>query len=441
MSTILIIGAGKSSSFLISHLLETATSKNRSIIIADISVEVALQKAANHPAATAKSIDLENVAERRLLIQAADVVISMLPASLHPLIAQDCLDLNIHFFSASYESEFMRGLAHSIKAKGLLFLNECGLDPGLDHMSAMRIIHTQQALGHTITSFKSFCGGVLEPQSEDNPWKYKFTWNSRNVVLAGQGVSKYISNGEYKYIPYHKLFSRLHEVHFEDVGTYVAYPNRDSISYRKLYNLEHVPTLLRGTLRRPGFCESWNILVQLGLTDDSFTADFPEGFTYSMLLETFLPQDDQSTIEERIRRYIPTITTSDLERLRWLGLFDDKPLHKSHGSPAAILQALLEEKWKLNPEDRDMIVMQHQFKILTATGEKRLVSSLVSKGESAELTAMAKTVGLPLAIAVDLFLDGKIKARGLQIPVIPEIYNPILDALNAKDLNFTDTES
>lgn len=439
MSTILIIGAGKSSSFLISHLLDTATSKNRKIIIADLSEEVASQKAANHPAATAQSIDLQNESERRLLIQASDVVISMLPASLHPLIAQDCLDLNRHFFSASYESAFMRGLEEDINSKGLLFLNECGLDPGLDHMSAMKIIHTHQSLGHTITSFKSYCGGVLAPESEDNPWKYKLSWNPRNVVLAGQGVSRFIINGNYKYIPYHKLFKRLEQVHFEEVGSYVGYPNRDSLSYRRLYNLEDIPTLLRGTLRRPGFCESWNILVQLGLTDDSFTADFPEGFTYKMLLETFLPEGIQGSIEERLMRYLPEVTAADIDRLSWLGLFDDKPIHKLNGSPAAILQALLEEKWKLNDQDRDMVVMQHQFNIQTPTGEKQLVSSLVSKGDSSQLTAMAKTVGLPLAIAVDLFLDGHIKVRGLQIPVIPEIYNPILDALTAKGLTFKET--
>ncbi len=439
MSTILIIGAGKSSSYLISHLLDTATSKNRKIIIADLSEEVASQKAANHPAATAKSIDLENLAERRMLIQAADVVISMLPPSLHPMIAQDCLDLNRHFFSASYESAFMRGLAEEIKSRGLLFLNECGLDPGLDHMSAMKIIHTHQTLGHTITSFKSYCGGVLAPESEDNPWKYKLSWNPRNVVLAGQGVSRFISNGNYKYIPYHKLFKRLEQVHFEEVGSYVGYPNRDSLTYRRLYNLEDIPTLIRGTLRRPGFCESWNILVQLGLTDDSFTVDFPEGFTYKMLLETFLPEGNHEPIEERLKHYLPEITAADIERLSWLGLFDDKPIPKPNGSPAAILQLLLEEKWKLDTNDRDMIVMQHQFKIQTPKGEKQLVSSLVSKGDSSQLTAMAKTVGLPLAIAVDLFLDGNIKVRGLQIPVIPEIYNPILDALSAKGLTFTES--
>jgi saccharopine dehydrogenase-like NADP-dependent oxidoreductase len=439
MSTILIIGAGKSSSFLISHLLETATSKNRSIIIADLSLEVALQKAANHPAATAKSIDLENVAQRRMLIESADVVISMLPASLHPIIAQDCLDLNRHFFSASYESDFMRNKSAEILSKGLLFLNECGLDPGLDHMSAMRIIHAQQKSGHTITSFKSYCGGVLAPESEDNPWKYKFTWNPKNVILAGQGVSKYICNGEYKYLPYHKLFSRLDKVEFEEVGIFEGYPNRDSLNYRKQYNLENIPTLLRGTLRRPGYCQSWNVFVQLGLTDDSFTLDLPQGFTFRQLLEAFLPPGKDVSLKHKLLSYLPELKDADLERLYWLGILEDKPLPKLKGSPAYILQAVLEEKWILNEGDRDMIVMQHCFTINSPEDEKQLISSLVIKGESAEQTAMAKTVGLPLAIAVDLFLDGKITSKGAQIPVIPEIYNPILDALSSMGVEFKET--
>ncbi|MDX5478062.1 MAG: saccharopine dehydrogenase NADP-binding domain-containing protein, partial [Cyclobacteriaceae bacterium] len=257
MQTILIIGAGKSSTFLIEYLLKTATVKSRTIIVADISKEVADKKIKNHHHAIAAKINLDDAESRKTLVQKSDVVISMLPAFLHPIIAKDCLELGKHFFTASYESEDLRKLQDEINAKGLLFLNECGLDPGIDHMSAMKIIDHEKAMGNEITSFKSYTGGVLAPESEDNPWKYKFTWNPRNVVLAGQGVSRFIRNGKYKYIPYHMLFKRLEKISFEEVGDFDGYANRDSLSYRKIYGLDQIPTLLRGTLRRSGFCQSW----------------------------------------------------------------------------------------------------------------------------------------------------------------------------------------
>jgi saccharopine dehydrogenase-like NADP-dependent oxidoreductase len=441
MATILIIGAGKSSSCLISFLLETALEKGRKLIIADISETAALEKCDNHPAAVASGIDLQNHGSRKDLIACADVVISMLPAFLHPIIAQDCLELKKHFFTASYESEAMRQMSEEILSNDLLFLNECGLDPGIDHMSAMKIIHDQQSQGHKILSFKSYCGGLLSPRSEeDNPWKYKFTWNARNVVLAGQGVSKYISEGEYKYIPYHKLFQNTETIFFDHYGNFEAYPNRDSLSYRKQYNLEGIPTLLRGTLRKPGFCQSWDILVQLGLTDDTYVLSFPENCTNRQFLNSFLPNHHGEDITESIIQYLPGITDTALKNLVWLGLLEEKPLPKFKGSPAAILQAILEEKWVLKESDHDLVVMQHQFVINTSLGDKSLISSLVLEGEDNGKTAMAKTVGLPLAIIVDLFLEGKINIRGLHIPVLPEIYIPVLEVLSKQGITFREKE-
>jgi len=436
MQTILILGAGKSSVFLIDHFLESAKEKNRKVMIADISEEIAREKIKGHPAGEAVSINLDDEQNRRSLIGNSDVVISMLPAFLHPIIAKDCLDLGKHFFSASYESEDLRKMKNEIESKGLFFLNECGLDPGIDHMSAIQVIDREKAWGNRIVSFKSFTGGVLSPESEDNPWKYKFTWNPRNVVLAGQGVSRFIRNGKYKYIPYHMLFRRLETISFEDVGDFDGYPNRDSLSYRKTYGLEDIPTLLRGTLRRSGFCQSWDVFVQLGLTDDSFQMDLPEGFTQRMLFNSFLPFHEYKTVEEKLMELLPWVDESIIDKIKWLGLLSDVPLIKTKGSPAAILQVILEEKWKLKPLDKDMIVMQHQFEVNTPKGLKKIISSLVCKGENQEYTAMAKTVGLPLAIAVDLFLEGNIKLTGLHIPVLPEIYEPILSALEKEGIIF-----
>jgi len=440
MQTILILGAGKSSTYLIDFLMESAGTKNRRVIVADVSEKIAAEKVKSNPFTSAVAIDIDNIAERTSLIQKSDVVISMLPAFLHPIIAKDCLTLGKHFFTASYESEELRNLATEIKSKNLLFLNECGLDPGIDHMSAMRIIEQEKAKGNEIISFKSYCGGVLAPESEDNPWKYKFTWNPRNVVLAGQGVSRYIQNGQNKYIPYHKLFERIDKVNFDEAGEFDGYANRDSLRYRNIYGLDNIPTLLRGTLRRSGFCQAWNIFVQLGITDDSFQVAFPENISYRGFLNSFLPSHPSKSVEEKLQEYLSSVDQGTMSKIEWLDLFSAKTLPLTKGSPAAILQKILEEKWQLSPMDKDMVVLQHQFEVKGIFGTKEIISSLVCKGENQEYTAMAKTVGLPLAIAVDLFLDGKIKSRGLQIPVHSEFFEPILEALEKEGIIFEETE-
>lgn len=440
MQTILILGAGKSSTYLIDFLMESAGTKNRRVIVADVSEKIAAEKVKSNPFTSAVAIDIDNIAERTSLIQKSDVVISMLPAFLHPIIAKDCLTLGKHFFTASYESEELRNLATEIKSKNLLFLNECGLDPGIDHMSAMRIIEQEKAKGNEIISFKSYCGGVLAPESEDNPWKYKFTWNPRNVVLAGQGVSRYIQNGQNKYIPYHKLFERIDKVNFDEAGEFDGYANRDSLRYRNIYGLDNIPTLLRGTLRRSGFCQAWNVFVQLGMTDDSFQVAFPENISYRGFLNSFLPFHPSKSVEEKLQEYLSGVDQGTMSKIEWLDLFSAKTLPLTKGSPAAILQKILEEKWQLSPMDKDMVVLQHQFEVKGIFGTKEIISSLVCKGENQEYTAMAKTVGLPLAIAVDLFLDGKIKSRGLQIPVHSEFFEPILEALEKEGIVFAETE-
>lgn len=409
-------------------------------MVADLNKEAASQKCRNHPRSLPSAISLDDKESRIKLIGKADLVVSMLPAFLHPTVAKDCLELGKHFFTASYESKEIRSMATEIAEKGLLFLNECGLDPGIDHMSAMKIIDQEKQRGHEIIGFKSYTGGVLSPESEDNPWKYKFTWNPRNVVLAGQGVSKYITQGQYKFVPYHRLFKNLETIHFKEVGDFDGYPNRDSLSYRSIYGLENIPTMLRGTLRRAGFCGSWDVFVQLGMTDDSFDMEVPEGFSMRMFTDAFLPDLANLTVEEKIKSVLPWADGTVLSKLDWLGLFSDLPLPKRKGSPAAILQAILEEKWALKPQDKDMIVMQHQIDVKTPKGVKRIFSSLVCKGEDQAYTAMSKTVGLPLAIAIVLFLEDKIHARGLKLPISPDFYLPILDRLEKYGITFTEEE-
>ncbi|UJP65600.1 saccharopine dehydrogenase C-terminal domain-containing protein [Mongoliitalea daihaiensis] len=437
MNTILIFGAGKSATYLIDYLLKTAAQKNREIVIADLSQSLAEEKIKGNPCGKAVAIDLKNQEQRRNLIANASIVISMLPAHLHPIIAKDCLALEKHFFTASYESEELNAFRDEIEKKELLFLNECGLDPGIDHMSAMKIIDAAHAKGYTIQSFKSFTGGLMAPGSDNNPWKYKFTWNPRNVVLAGQGTAKYLDHKEYKYIPYHKLFERFEKIDLGDYGIFEGYANRDSLGYREVYKLQKISTLLRGTLRKEGFCNAWNVFIQLGMTDDSYLVDFdtPQG-TKRAFLNSFLPFDKYQSIEQKLTNFLPWIDEGIMEKIAYLGLFSNEPLPLKHGSPAAILQAILEPKWQLQDSDKDLIVMQHIFEIKSPRGIQTLKSSLVEEGLNQTYTAMAKTVGLPLAIAADLFLDGKVLSRGLLRPTVQELYEPILHQLEQHGIIF-----
>jgi saccharopine dehydrogenase (NADP+, L-glutamate forming) len=436
MPTILLFGAGKSATFLIDYLADSCGDGYRKLLVADLDPALVAAKLKGRVHTEAVPVDLEQEDSRRQLICQADVVISMLPAGLHPILAADCLKLGVHFFTASYESEALRAMKQEIEAKGLLFLNECGLDPGIDHLSALKIIHEAQSRGEVIRSFKSYCGGLLAPESEDNPWKYKFTWNPRNVVLAGQGMSKFLEHGEVKLVPYQQLFKRVETIHFPGLGDFDGYPNRDSLNYQAIYGLVQVDTLLRGTLRRAGFCKAWDVFVQLGMTDDTASVQLPPGSTYRQFFNTFLPWSDQLSVEEKLAELIPDLDFPTFEKLQWLGFFEQKFLPKTEGSPAQLLQAILEEHWALQPTDRDLIVMQHQFEIQTQTGIKKVISSLVEEGQNGVYTAMAKTVGLPLAIAVDLFLKGEIALRGLQLPVVPELYLPILEALEKEGIRF-----
>lgn len=441
MQKILIFGAGKSTTYLIEYLLRTAETKKRSIVVADIKLEYAEEKIKGHPCGIPASVNIHDPAERGQLIAEADLVISMLPPPFHPIIAHDCIALGTHLMTASYESEDLKSLRNDIESKNLFFLNECGLDPGIDHMSAMRIIDREKEAGHTLISFKSYCGGLLAPESDSNPWKYKFTWNPRNVVLAGQGVAKYIESHQVKYIPYNQLFSRLDRIEFDGLGEFEAYANRNSLDYRKTYGLQTIPTLYRGTLRRKGFCSGWNVIVQLGMTDDSYVMELPTLASKKDFLSAFLPDLGFEKVEDRIRLLFPWIDAADMQRLQWLGLFSHEPMPLTEGTPAAILQGILEEKWHFEKRDRDLVVMQHVLEVETDRGRKRIVSSLSCIGENDSHTAMAKTVGLPLAMAADLFLDQKISLIGLHIPVEKEIYEPILQSLENVGLVFTEKET
>ena len=434
---IFLIGAGKSTSYLIDYLLDNAAANDWWLRVGDIDVHAAEAKIRNHPRGEAVSFEVQNADLRRELISGSDMVISMLPATMHGDVARDCLQFGKHLITASYVSQEMRNLHSEAKEKGLVFLNEAGLDPGIDHASAMKIIDEIHEAGGKIESFKSFCGGLVAPESNDNPWGYKFSWNPRNVTLAGQGTAQYLDKGELKFIPYQRIFSQTETIQIDGLGSFDAYANRDSISYREPYGLKDVKTLLRGTLRSMGYCRAWNVFVQLGLTDDSWKLPDWGVISWPQLLRAFLP-GEISVKDELIKLCRISGDAETILKLEWLGIFEEEnTVHASGKTPAQLLQQLLESKWKLNPHDKDMIVMQHMFEWVNSNGKrKKISSSLAVIGKDNVYTAMAKTVGLPLAICARLVAQKKINQAGVLIPVTKEIYLPLLKELSDNEIHF-----
>lgn len=363
MKNILILGAGFSSTVMIKYLLEKSSQYNWNITVGDMNLALAEKKINKHPNGRAIQFDINNEEQKRSEISKADVVISFLPAFIHPIVARECLLQRKHMITASYVSPEMRAMAQEVTDKGLVFLNELGVDPGIDHMSAMKIIDSIRNQGGQLLAFYSNTGGLIAPESDNNPWHYKFTWNPRNVILAGQGTAKYYENGTIKYIPYHQLFRRTFRVSVLDMGEFDVYANRDSLSYREVYGLQDIPTIFRGTMRRPGYCQAWNIFVQLGMTDDTYVVENSDKITYRDFVNMFLPFDETLTVEEKLCRMFNLSDDShEMQLLKWTGIFDKEPVGLANASPAKILQHLLERKWKLQPGDKDMIVMQHIFK-------------------------------------------------------------------------------
>jgi saccharopine dehydrogenase-like NADP-dependent oxidoreductase len=432
MRKILVVGAGKSTSYLIDYFLKKAAQENLHLTIGDINPAAIALEIKNHKACSVIQLNVFEDQERQKAIEESDIVVSMLPARMHMLVAIDCITFEKHLVTASYVSEEIKTLDQQAKEKGLVFMNEIGLDPGIDHMSAMQVIDRIREKGGKIVLFESFTGGLVAPESDTNLWNYKFTWNPRNVVLAGQGgAAKFLQEGTYKYIPYHKLFRRTEFFKIEGYGRFEGYANRDSLKYKKAYGLQDVLTLYRGTMRRVGFSKSWNMFVQLGATDDSYTIENSEGMSYREFINSFLPYSPTDSVELKLRYYLK-LEQDDIrwEKLLELNLFNtDKTIPLKNGTPAQILQFILEDSWSLNEDDKDMIVMYHKFGYELNGIQFQIDANTVFKGESRTHTAMAKTVGLPVAIATLAILNKKITTPGVQIPTQKEIYEPILEEL------------
>jgi len=443
MRNILIIGAGRSASSLIQYLLNKSEQEQLHLTIADLSVELAQKKAGGHVNATPIAFNIFDQIQRTAEISKADIVISMLPAHMHIEVAKDCITYKKHMVTASYISDAMQALDAAAKENNLVFMNEIGLDPGIDHMSAMKVINEIRDKGGKMILFESFCGGLVAPESDTNLWNYKFTWAPRNVVLAGQGgAAKFIQEGTYKYIPYHKLFRRTEFLEVEGYGRFEGYANRDSLKYRSVYGLDDVLTLYRGTIRRVGYSRAWNVFVQLGMTDDSYIIDNSETISYREFTNLFLPYHPTDSVELKLRLSLG-IEQDDViwDKLLELDIFNpNKIVALREATPAQILEKILTDSWTLQPNDKDMIVMYHKFGYEINGVEKQVDSKMVCIGDDQTYTAMAKTVGLPVAIATLQILNGNITIPGVQLPISREVYEPILKELEEYGVVFNEKE-
>lgn len=439
MKNILILGAGLSTSSLIRYLLQNAASQDWHLNIVDQDINQVKKKIGGSERATAMSFNALDPDQRRPQIEKSDLVVSMLPARFHVDVAKDCVEMKKNLITPSYVSPEMQGLDQAAKDAGILIMNEIGVDPGIDHMSAMRVIDHIRSIGGEMHIFESFTGGLVAPESDDNPWNYKFTWNPRNVVLAGQGgAAQFIQEGKYKYIPYTKLFRRTEIIDIQDYGLFEGYANRNSLSYRETYGLDNIPTIYRGTLRRKGFSRAWDTFVQLGATDDTYTLEGSEDMTNREFINTFLPYNENDSVELKLRHYLKIDLDDTLwDKLVWLGIFDgQKKTGLKNATPAQMLQKILEEKWSLKPEDKDMIAMYHKFVYKKDNEFHEITSEMVNIGEDQTFTSMSNTVGIPMGICIKMMLNNNVSLKGVHVPIAKEVYNPILDELEAYDIKF-----
>ncbi len=428
MRTILVAGAGKSSVYLINYLLTHAYSNKWKVVVADGDAASIAQKLKNSPYGESAIIDITNANEREPLVKNADLVVSLMPPQLHIHLAKDCLKHKKNLITSSYISDEMKEMDQAVKEAGLMFMCEMGLDPGIDHMTASKIMHSIQRVSGQITSFKSYCGGLIAPESDNNPWHYKFTWNPKNVVTAGFGGAKYLNMGKHVDVPYEHMFEQNKKIKVGEAGSLAYYPNRDSLKYLDLYEVPNIKTLMRATLRHPDFCKGWGAIIALGLTDqqDMFET---AGETYMSWIKRKSGFNGSGDVVAHVAK-LAGADDKVVSMLRWLGIFDQLPLKQGRYCSADILLDLLQDRWGMGPDDKDMVVMQHEFEYLHRGKKIKMNSSMVLKGESRDMSAMAKTVGLPMAVLAKLVLNKKINLpTGVLLPNMPTVYRPILTEL------------
>jgi len=431
MKRILLFGAGKSATVLIDYLISHAAAENWELTIADADINLVLSKTGNSSYARPLYIDIRNDEERKDAVRQADIVISLLPPALHTLVAKTCIEEGRNLLAASYIDEEVNAVKDLIRSRGLFFLFEMGLDPGIDHMSALRIMDEIKAKGGIIRSFKSHCGGLVAPACDTNPWHYKISWNPRNIVMAGKAGARFLENGNTVTIPYEELFTpgRTLSLPGEHTGPLCWYPNRDSLNYLKQYDLPDIKTFVRTTLRHPEFMTGWKKIIDLHLTDESLFYD-TDNMSLMDFFKAHLERTGLGGPEQALTH----------NQLLYLGFGDNETLiNKGRCNAPDVLQFAVERKLALQPKDRDMIVMVHEIGYELSGKQEEIKSWLVLEGEDRLRTAMAKTVGLPLGIAARLILNGTLHLSGLYIPSLPEIYRPVLEELAEHGIRFKET--
>ncbi len=436
MNKVLVLGAGLVARPLVRYLLDHGLH----VTVASRTVSKAEQLVAGHARGQAVAVLTEDLPKVEQLVQVHDLAVSLLPAPQHPLVAEMCIRNRKHMVTTSYISPKMKALDRPARDAGVILLNEIGVDPGIDHMSAMRIIHDVERRGGRVVSFRSYCGGLPAPEANDNPWGYKFSWSPRGVCTAGKNAAKWLEGGRHVEIPGPDLFLNHHPVPVEGVPGHdelEGYPNRDSLSYIDVYGLKNMETMFRGTLRYPGWCACMKKVVDFGLLDES-PVTYPPGMTFAQWTAGFLKSSSTTNLREQVARHFTVDAQSDfLDRWEWLGLFGNDPLPIT-GRPTTALDVLatrMEQKMAYKPGERDMIVLMHKFVARLPDGrQERIASTLIDFGRPEGDTSMARTVSLPAAIGARLILTGKIAVTGVHAPVTPEIYNPVLDELAEMDI-------
>lgn len=433
MKNVLVLGAGMVSRPLVRYLLDQ---NDVSVTMASRTVSKAEAIIDNHPNGKPVSLDVENEKLLEDLIVQADVVVSLLPYTYHVKIAKLCIKHGKHLVTTSYVSEEMKALDEQAKTAGVLLLNECGLDPGIDHMSAMRIIHAVERNGGKIISFKSTTGALPSHEANTNPFGYKFSWSPRGVLLASRNPAKWLENDQLISVPGEELFEHYYFQDVPGVGTFENYPNRDSVIYKDIYGLKNAKTVYRGTFRMTGWCETLRAIAQLGWLQDTPLSSFT-GTTYGELTRELIDADPSEDLIKATANFLELKPYSAvIKRLIWLGLFSEEKLPDDKNTPLDYLNVLTLRKMSLGENDRDMIVMHHEFIAEYPKKKEYITSTLVNYGVPHGDSAVARTVALPAAIAVKMILHGKMNMSGVHVPVVPEIYEPILNELATMDIVF-----
>ena len=451
MKKIAILGAGQSSPFLIGHLLGLAAERGWLVTVGDRDPDLAAARVAGHPRGEAVAFDAAADGRLEALVTDADLVVNLMPPDLQLPIARECVHQYTHMVSVSYATPEIRELGEEAARRGVLLLMEIGLDPGIDHMATMALVDRLHRQGGIVESFVSYGSGVPAPDSVDNPLAYAITWSPRSVVLAGHDGAHFLRDGQLRAVPKHRVFDCTWPVEVPGVGLMTAYPNRDSLTYRQLFGLAQARTLIRGTLRHPGFCRAWRQVVRLGLNTERITVPRLAERSFAELVEMFLPAGlAGETVEERTAGFLGLAPEDPaLASLRWLGLFSTEPCGVDGATVTDALVRLLLDKLRLPPGGRDMVVLLHELEVRypdeagrdggAAARRQRVTATLVEYGEPDGITAMARTVGLPAALASRLVLDGEIDLSGCHIPTEPAVYEPILDELARNGVRFVET--